>query len=137
MTTEKEQWCWREVNGEMAAGPFQSREEAIEEAKGSSDSRVVLIGHCVYPDPAHIAKQVIDVDFLLEQMEEYHYENEYPVDDQVFDLYSKEEHGRALNAQEALQVAVKGWATLYIKPPTYWHTSEQEEEVVIHPEVEA
>jgi hypothetical protein len=130
MTTKNEQWCWREKNGETASGPFNSREEAIEEAKNSSDSCVVSVGRCTYPDPVHIAGAVTDMDDLLEKMEEYHYENEYSYDDQVFDLKS----AVAKEAQESLKQAVREWAAKYLDQPTIWHTSENEEEVVIHPE---
>lgn len=128
------EWCWREKDAEVAHGPFSSREEAIAEAKAQNDwSRTVMIGRCVYPDPVFTAGQVTDMDYLLEQMDEHAYDNEYPFDDSVFDISGGSERHKA--AQEGLKQALMAWAKEFIDPPTSWHTSEQEEEEVeINPE---
>jgi len=128
----EEQWCWREKNGEVAYGPFTSREEAIEEAKTSSDSRVVMIGNVVWPDPVAVAGEMADIDHLMEQMEEYAYDNGLSHDDSIFDLKTN----NAKEAQEGLKKHLRAWAEEFVATPTYWHTSEQEEEVEIHPEVD-
>jgi len=140
MTDEKQEvtaeleWCWREKGSDIAHGTYKSREEAIEEARSMSDSRVVLVGHCIYPDAAYCAEHVTDMQQLLEQMDEYAYANEYPFEDTVFDICCGAEKHKA--AEAALKAALRAWADEFVDPPTAWHTSSDEEEVVIHPEAD-
>jgi hypothetical protein len=124
-----EQWCWREPNSEIAHGPLASREDAIDDAKMESESRTVMIGNCVWPDAVTIAGETADVDFLLEQMEEYACDNGLGTDDSIFDL--KAENSK--EAQEGLKNHLRAWAAEFLATPSYWH-SEREEEVEINPE---
>jgi hypothetical protein len=122
------QWCWREKNAEIAHGPLSSREDAIEEARAESESRTVMIGNVVWPDPVEVAGETADVDYLLEQMEEYAYDNGLSHDDSIFDLKAS----NCKEAQEGLKKHLRAWAEEFVAAPTYWH-SDDEEEVEIHP----
>jgi hypothetical protein len=122
--TDNRKWCWREKNSEIAHGPFDSKEETIEEAKAHLSSCNipidVMIGRCDYAyAPNYIPD---DLDFIQEQMEERAYDDSFSFwDDEVFDV--KE------GAQEALTKLLKEWAKEYFSSSVWCCGSEERVEL--------
>jgi hypothetical protein len=108
----KIEWGWMIRNAEHAHGPFDSREEAVEDAKDychNTSLDGVIYGICRWGDPK---TYLPDMDELLDRMNEVAYDDEFGFfDDEIFDVSSKED---AKNADIELETFLRAWADRWI-----------------------
>jgi hypothetical protein len=50
-------WCWREVDSDTALGSFETKTEALEDAREKGEGRKILVGRCRF---------VEDCEFFIE-----------------------------------------------------------------------
>jgi hypothetical protein len=118
-------WCWGYLEAERVDGPFDSREEAIEDAKATVDPGVkeINVGRCNWADSGYYAKAVTDMDDLIERMEEHYVDNECYCDDSVFEVADP------TMAEKVLKEVVRKWAEKYLKG-IYWCMSDHEKVIL-------
>jgi hypothetical protein len=114
---DKVVWAWEDPKDSECNGPFNSREEAIQDAKINSENSEVLIGHVKYPKPSDFIS--IDMDSMLEDMDMMAADNcYYSTDGPIFEVNSEE-------AKNELDQLLKDWADKWIEPQ-YWTFEEVE-----------
>jgi len=113
----EQKYGWAEEHSELASGPFDSKEAALEDARGcyaEDEHPTLVIGTCRFADPADY---VPSVDDLLEQMEVWaHDEDFHFYDDRMFDVQDKEAAQQELNA----------WAAKHLYADAVWALVELE-----------
>ena len=92
-------------------GAFETREEA--EAAGldfhaEDESVWVCKGQWIEPEKAIRSISMSDLYYVLEEMEDWAYHNEYPGEDQVFFLSTN-------TAESALKQALANWARCHLR----------------------
>lgn len=105
-TTDRTKWAWMDDDpyADSAMGPFDSREDAIADARGTyPEGGKVRIGHVEWFDPA----EWLHLDDLHERLEEIAYDNGWGFDEPLAEPRP--------GAEEALKL----WATKYLRP-CYW-----------------
>ena len=115
-------WGWSEVGAERCHGPFETREDAIADARFGLDppSKRITLGRCRFLDPM---TYLPDLDEFLERLEER-------ASDDDFNIFDGEEiwevNGSKLDAEAALQTALQEWAAKYLKS-AHWLIEDTEE----------
>ena len=109
-------WGWS--TEDAGFGPFDSREEAIQNATDTGEVSEVAVGRCKFADPVEYLKA--DVDEVLENLDMRAADDEYGFwEDEIFDVDNKEE------AQKALTEAMEQWAKKYVSS-VVWVLVEEE-----------
>jgi hypothetical protein len=123
-TTKPEKWGYY-IEGRNALGPFDSKEEAMEDAKECYPGEKVIIGKCQDVIPSHFVD--IDIDLLLEQADE-RFADEVFTEDPIFEIDGK---GNDTEAADELRALVKRWADRWIVTNMNWYVSASSEEIKI------
>lgn len=119
----QEKYGWTIDGEEHAHGPFNSVEEALEDAvEYLSDFHSELapteyeisVGTCQFADPAAYVPS--NMDDLLERMNEIAYDNGFCDEDDTF-YVSKDQKEEA---KKALDEALSAWATKYVMAEEVW-----------------
>lgn len=111
------QWAWMVDGNCIAHGPFKTREEAIEDARGhyapEECPREIVIG---YPSYANAASYLpVDIDTFLEQLEENAFDNDFGfADDTIFDV-----NGDVGEAEKELEEVFINWANKWLSSTTW------------------
>jgi len=119
------EWAWMEASGEAAYGPFATREEAVEDARKSTESESVVIGKTTKVVPRDWAPGALDVDDILERMDE-HAADVFSYDDSVFVLSG----GTQEEAEKALGAMMADWAEEWLDSQCGWYLSGGDETVI-------
>lgn len=127
MGDEDAQWAWMEASGEAAYGPFDSIDEAVANAREQTDSKSVVVGKITLVRPGDWARDSIDADFILEQMDEQA-SDEFVYDDPIFVI--DESKGTPQEAQIALEAAMESWAEQWVAAQCMWYLAGGTETVI-------
>jgi hypothetical protein len=125
---DRRQWAWREIDGETVNGPFESREEAIDEAKEGVDrgpGARFLVGRCSWLSAREYAVYLADAADLLERMNNLAHDNgEGPEDDEAFEICSQKKFEQATRELEKL---LGDWAEKWVEAASYFVMKDEEE----------
>lgn len=130
MPSKETQWGWMSPGSEVADGPYDTREEAIEDArKYYADDELparIIVGQIVWPEPSEFGRLVADCDALCERMDETLFDGG--------DFHSGEDPGfmpKSLGeAQVALEAALEQWAREHIQWDGPWTLREDDDSIV-------
>lgn len=117
------EYAWAIKGAEHCEGPFPSKKEAVEDAKGEygdMPGTVIVIGKVRYADPVHYVPT--DLDDIMERMDENAFDNE-------FGFYEGEIFDAKKGAKEALEKVLTDWARTFVSS-TVW-TLDTEEEITL------
>jgi len=127
-------WGWCQEGDENAAGPFDSRVEAIEHAieqlldECGPGTYEICIGRCDYPDPAKYASLFAtkkEMGDLMYEMDEAAY-NDCMCEDQIF----CEREGAA----EAFEKAITEWASQFLYADCWVLTNDEKLKIKVRDE---
>lgn len=107
----KIEWGWMIENGDIAYGPFNSREDAVEDAQESCRVSMdkVFYGVCRWGDPK---SYLISMDEFLDSMNEAAYNDEFGFfEDAIFDFSSPED---AKHAELEFETFLRSWADKWL-----------------------
>lgn len=107
-----DEWAWTKLDRDWVHGPFNTREEAIADAKscyGPSERVMIAVGHVRYPDPSdYVMDSIYD---HLESMDDAAINDEFSFcEDPPFDIPAKD----LKDAQTDLTERLKAWASRWV-----------------------
>src|SRR3990172_8503541 len=109
MSSEPEpKWGWSWEGDESAEGPYDSREDALEDARDQlekGETKKLVLGVIRHADPGDCVDD--DLDSHLERMDEAARDNDFAfADDNIFEV----PESRAMAAKAALHDVLAAWA---------------------------
>jgi hypothetical protein len=122
---EPTEWCWCEVGGDRAHGPFATREEALDDATEMSDEpRLIELGRVEYFDPTDYAND--DADEEANRILEAMYDNCRSDFLEVDFIHSCDE------ACRDLKTAMWVWTKKHVTACGFWAMCDVERVLVWH-----
>lgn len=113
---DEQMWLWMVAGGEHVSVPFDTREQALEDARDhffADEEPTILLGHPRWPDPGDYVPRG-DVEDMLQRMDEAAFDDGIgPDDDELFVLKQKD------GAAEALERALVQWARQWCTATQY------------------
>jgi len=101
-----EEWGWMEPDKAQGHGPFDTREEALEDAKGY-DVKEILVGRYEWIDPCEYLPD--DIESLLETIDDAA-SGDLSVDDSIVEVQEIE----GADAQAELREALRAWGKRWL-----------------------
>jgi hypothetical protein len=122
--SDKTEWCYAKKSERHAHGPFDSREEAIEDAREYYSGDGVFTIELGHPRYANVDECIpTDAADLVERMDEYAADNDFPGDDPIFEIDQKD----LKQADAELQELLKAWAKKWVCSNGCWVLDDTEE----------
>ena len=117
-TSDTRPWCWRLPRSETVAGPFETRDAAIHDARhGHAEEGLIVVGRCT---PVLDAYPMIDAESICDTLNA-----------NFCDIGLEDATAFVENVEDADE-ALRAWADKYLKVEGYeWVIADEED---VHPD---